>query len=191
MTQQNGPTLFCPPIGHRQERGDYQESWQPCAISPERLSEAQVMAGRVTEALTGAGIWGVEFFIAAEGVYFSELSPRPHDTGMVTLAGTQNLSEFELHARAVLGLPIPGVTLERVGASAVILADSEGISPIYTGINKVLTTYKSDIRIFSKPSARVHRRMGVVLTHDHIGADVNIVKNKAIELAKLVKVIVK
>ncbi len=191
VTQQNGPTLFCPPIGHRQERGDYQESWQPCAISPERLSEAQLMAGRVTEALTGAGIWGVEFFIAAEGVYFSELSPRPHDTGMVTLAGTQNLSEFELHARAVIGLPIPEVTLERVGASAVILSEIEGISPTYTGINKVLTTYKSDIRIFNKPSARVHRRMGVILTYDHTGADVDIVKNKAIELAKLVKVIVK
>ena len=191
VTQQNGPTLFCPPIGHRQERGDYQESWQPCSISPERLSEAQHMAGRVTEALTGAGIWGVEFFIAAEGVYFSELSPRPHDTGMVTLAGTQNLSEFELHARAVLGLPIPEITLERVGASAVILSESEGLSPSYTGIDKVLTTHRSDIRIFSKPSARVHRRMGVVLTYDHTGADVNIVKNKAIELAKLVKVIVK
>ena len=190
VTQQHGPTLFCPPIGHRQERGDYQESWQPCAISPERLREAEIMAGQVTQALTGAGIWGVEFFIAKEGVYFSELSPRPHDTGMVTLAGTQNLSEFELHARAVLGLPIPEITLERVGASAVILSDREGINPIYTGINEVLTTYKSDIRIFSKPSARMYRRMGVVLTYDHTDADVDTVKNKAIELAKLVKVIV-
>jgi phosphoribosylglycinamide formyltransferase 2 len=190
VTQKDGPTLFCPPIGHRQERGDYQESWQPCAISPERLKEAQVMAGRVTEALTGAGIWGVEFFIAKEGVYFSELSPRPHDTGMVTLAGTQNLSEFELHARAVLGLPIPEITLERIGASAVILADQEGVDPTYTGINKVLGTYKSDIRIFNKPSARVYRRMGVVLTYDHTGADVDEVKNRAIELSKLVKVIV-
>ena len=190
MTQKNGPTLFCPPIGHRQERGDYQESWQPCAISPERLSEAQSMAGRVTEALTGAGIWGVEFFIAREDVYFSELSPRPHDTGMVTLAGTQNLSEFELHARTVLGLPIPDVTLERVGASAVILADREGLNPTYTGIDKVLSSTKSDIRIFNKPSARVHRRMGVVLVYDHIGADVDVVKNRAIELAKLVKVII-
>ena len=188
VTQQHGPTLFCPPIGHRQERGDYQESWQPCAMSPERLHEAQVMAGRVTEALTGAGIWGVEFFIAKEGVYFSELSPRPHDTGMVTLADTQNLSEFELHARAVLGLPIPEITLERVGASAVILADREGVHPTYTGVEKVLTTYKSDIRIFSKPSTRPYRRMGVVLTYDVIGADVELVKNKAIELAKLVKV---
>jgi phosphoribosylglycinamide formyltransferase 2 len=188
VTQQNGPTLFCPPIGHRQERGDYQESWQPCAIDKRLLEEAQDMAAKVTKALTGAGIWGVEFFIAKEGVYFSELSPRPHDTGMVTLAGTQNLSEFELHARAVLGLPIPEVTLERVGASAVILSEQEGINPTYTGIDKVLATYKSDIRIFSKPSARVYRRMGVVLTYDHTGADVDAVKNKAIELSKLVKV---
>ncbi len=190
VTQKDGPTLFCPPIGHRQERGDYQESWQPCAISPERLEEAQVMAGRVTEALTGAGIWGVEFFIAKEGVYFSELSPRPHDTGMVTLAGTQNLSEFELHARAVLGLPIPEVTLERIGASAVILADRDGVHPTYSGIEKVLTTNRSDIRIFNKPSARPYRRMGVVLTYDHVGADVDAVKNKAIALSKQVKVIV-
>ena len=190
VTQKDGPTLFCPPIGHRQERGDYQESWQPCAIDTRLLDEAQDMAGKVTRALTGAGIWGVEFFIAKEGVYFSELSPRPHDTGMVTLAGTQNLSEFELHARAILGLPIPEITLERVGASAVILADQEGVDPTYTGINKVLATYKSDIRIFNKPSARVYRRMGVVLTYDHTGADVDAVKNRAIELSKLVKVIV-
>jgi phosphoribosylglycinamide formyltransferase 2 len=190
VTQQHGPTLFCPPIGHRQERGDYQESWQPCAISPALLRQAEIMAGQVTRALTGAGIWGVEFFIAHDGVYFSELSPRPHDTGMVTLAGTQNLSEFELHARAVLGLPIPGITLERIGASAVILADKEGTHPTYTGIDKVLTTYKSDIRIFNKPSARIHRRMGVVLVYDHTGADVDAIKNKAIELAKQVKVIV-
>jgi phosphoribosylglycinamide formyltransferase 2 len=188
VTQQHGPTLFCPPIGHRQERGDYQESWQPCAIYTRLLYEAQDMAAKVTQALTGAGIWGVEFFIAKEGVYFSELSPRPHDTGMVTLAGTQNLSEFELHARAVLGLPIPEVTLERTGASAVILADSEGLNPSYTGIDKVLAMHKSDIRIFSKPSARVYRRMGVVLTYDHTGADVDAVKDKAIALAKLVKV---
>ena len=190
VTQQEGPTLFCPPIGHRQERGDYQESWQPCAIDTRLLDEAQDMAGKVTKALTGAGIWGVEFFIAKDGVYFSELSPRPHDTGMVTLAGTQNLSEFELHARAVLGLPIPEVTLERVGASAVILADKEGFNPSYTNLDKVLATYKSDIRIFRKPTARPYRRMGVVLTYDHTGADVDTVKNKAIELAKLVKVIV-
>ncbi|MBA3971233.1 MAG: formate-dependent phosphoribosylglycinamide formyltransferase, partial [Bacteroidetes bacterium] len=105
VTQKTGTTLFCPPIGHRQERGDYQESWQPAEISAEHLKEAQKMAEQVTKALSGAGLWGVEFFLADDGVYFSELSPRPHDTGMVTLAGTQNFSEFELHARAILGLP--------------------------------------------------------------------------------------
>ena len=109
--------------GTRQERGDYMESWQPCVISDAHLKEAQQIAGKVTKALTGAGIWGVEFFLADEGVYFSELSPCPHDTGMVTLSGSQNLSEFELHARTILGLPIPAITLERVGLpAAVILA---------------------------------------------------------------------
>src|SRR4051812_29560448 len=125
VTQKSGNTLFCPPIGHRQERGDYQESWQPCAISPADLKDAHDMAAKVTKALTGSGLWGVEFFLTANGVYFSELSPRPHDTGMVTLAGTQNLSEFELHARAILGLPIPEITLERAGASAVVLASTD------------------------------------------------------------------
>ena len=188
VTQRNGPTLFCPPIGHRQERGDYQESWQPCAMRDERLREAQDMADKVTQALTGQGIWGVEFFIARDGVYFSELSPRPHDTGMVTLAGTQNLSEFELHARAVLGLPIPSVTLERTGASAVILAMEEGANPTYSGIEKVLENINSDIRIFSKPTSRKYRRMGVVLAYDTIGSDVDTVKQKAIDLAKNVQV---
>jgi phosphoribosylglycinamide formyltransferase 2 len=188
VTQQNGPTLFCPPIGHRQERGDYQESWQPCAIDTPLLDEAQMMAARVTEALTGAGIWGVEFFIAKDGVYFSELSPRPHDTGMVTLAGTQNLSEFELHARAVLGLPIPEVTLERCGASAVVLANEEGTNPSYAGLESVLQMPKTDIRIFGKPTTRKYRRMAVVLTYDIVGADVDIVKNKAIELALHIRV---
>ncbi|MGB1184665.1 MAG: formate-dependent phosphoribosylglycinamide formyltransferase, partial [Schleiferiaceae bacterium] len=106
VTQKSGDTLFCAPIGHRQERGDYQESWQPCAMEEQQLLEAQEMSRKVTAALGGAGIWGIEFFLAADGVYFSELSPRPHDTGMVTLAGTQNFNEFELHARALLGLPI-------------------------------------------------------------------------------------
>ena len=188
VTQRNGPTLFCPPIGHRQERGDYQESWQPCAMDPHLLNEAQMMAAKVTEALTGAGIWGVEFFIARDGVYFSELSPRPHDTGMVTLAGTQNLSEFELHARAVLGLPIPEVTLERCGASAVVLADADGTHPAYSGVGSVLQIPKTDIRIFNKPTTRKYRRMAVVLTYDTIGSDIDTVKNKAIELARKVSV---
>lgn len=189
VTQQNGPTLFCPPIGHRQERGDYQESWQPAVIAAAHLKEAREMAARVTEALTGAGIWGVEFFLAEEGVYFSELSPRPHDTGMVTLAGTQNLSEFELHARAVLGWPITEITQERSGASAVVLADKEGGQPLFTGVEKVLAQSKADIRLFGKPTTRPYRRMGVVLTYDRPDADVEAVKQRAIELAKLVSVI--
>lgn len=187
VTQKNGTTLFCPPIGHRQERGDYQESWQPAEIKPEHLKEAQAMSEKVTKALTGSGIWGVEFFLADDGVYFSELSPRPHDTGMVTLAGTQNFSEFELHARAVLGLPIPEITLERVGASAVILADKEGIHPTYTGLEKAMNNKQSDVRIFGKPTTRPYRRMAVALTYDKVGTDVNAVKQRAIEIAKMVK----
>jgi phosphoribosylglycinamide formyltransferase 2 len=189
VTQQNGKTLFCPPIGHRQERGDYQESWQPHPISKAHLAEAQEMAARVTEALGGAGIWGVEFFLSDKnGVYFSELSPRPHDTGMVTLAGTQNLSEFELHARAVLGLPIPAITLERAGASAVILASSEGGMPSYTGIENAISKERTDIRIFGKPSTRPYRRMAVALAWDESHADVNAVKEKAVAQAKLVRI---
>lgn len=188
VTQKNGPTLFCPPIGHRQERGDYQESWQPCAISPEHLKEAQDIAGKVTQALTGAGIWGVEFFLAQDGVYFSELSPRPHDTGMVTLAGTQNLSEFELHARAVLGLPIPQIELLKNGASAVVLADKEGINPEYTGVAEAISEPKTDIRIFGKPTTRPYRRMAVTLAYDELSSNVDEVKQRAIDNAKKVKV---
>lgn len=164
VTQRNGATLFCPPIGHRQERGDYQESWQPHAMRADLLAEAQRMAASVTEALGGAGIWGVEFFVTADAVYFSELSPRPHDTGMVTLAGTQTYSEFELHARAVLGYPIPAIHLERAGASAVILAtETSLVAPTYTGIADALTTDGVDVRIFGKPTTRPYRRMGVAL----------------------------
>ncbi|MCW3086211.1 MAG: formate-dependent phosphoribosylglycinamide formyltransferase [Bacteroidetes bacterium] len=188
VTQKNGDTLFCPPIGHRQERGDYQESWQPAVINPEHLTEAQEMAAKVTKALTGAGIWGVEFFLADDGVYFSELSPRPHDTGMVTLAGTQNFSEFELHARAILGFPIPEITLERVGASAVILAEKEGTNPTYSGLEKAMNNKLSDLRIFGKPVTRPYRRMAVVLTYDKVGSNVDVVKQRAIEIAAMVKV---
>lgn len=189
ITQQNGPTLFCPPIGHRQERGDYQESWQPASITPDYLKEAQDMAAKVTAALTGSGIWGVEFFLTDEGVYFSELSPRPHDTGMVTLAGTQNLSEFELHARAVLGLPIVEITQERYGASAVILADREGRDPSFIGVDKVLLDPKADIRIFGKPTMRPYRRMGVVLAYDQVGTEVEAIRQRAMALAKEVSVV--
>ncbi len=188
VTQRSGKTLFCPPIGHRQERGDYQESWQPAEINEAHLKEAQHMAELVTKALTGSGLWGVEFFLADDGVYFSELSPRPHDTGMVTLAGTQNFSEFELHARAILGLPISEITLERVGASAVILADKEGTNPTFTGLEKAMNHTQSDIRIFGKPVTRPYRRMAVALTYDKVGSDVNKVKERAIGIAKEVKV---
>mgnify|MGYP001270523107 CR=1 FL=1 len=166
VTQNDGPTLFCPPIGHRQERGDYQESWQPMPMKQEHLKEAQDMAAKVTAALGGAGIWGVEFFITSEGAYFSELSPRPHDTGMVTLGKTQNFNEFELHARAVLSLPIPELKLLRNGASAVILAKSESTEkPIFEGLEEAMNTIDSEVRLFGKPATRPYRRMGVTLKY--------------------------
>src|SRR4051812_16615874 len=191
VTQQNGPTLFCPPIGHRQARGDYQESWQPAHIDEIYIKEAQVMAEKITTGLTGAGLWGVEFFLTDEGVYFSELSPRPHDTGMVTLAGTQNFSEFELHARAILNLPISEITLQRVGASAVILAEQEGTQPSYSGLELAMKEKQSDIRIFGKPTTRQYRRMAVALTYDQLNSDVNKVKERAIKIANMVGVKVK
>lgn len=188
VTQNNGATLFCPPIGHRQERGDYQESWQPANVQDIALSEAQDMARKVTEALGGAGLFGVEFFLADEGVYFSELSPRPHDTGMVTLAGTQNFNEFELHLRAILSLPIAEITLERTGASAVILASENSDSPTYSGIEKIAALPESDFRLFGKPSSRPYRRMGVVLAYDAPNADVAQIVERAKAAAALVKV---
>ena len=166
VTQKNGPTLFCPPIGHRQERGDYQESWQPMPMSPQHLAEAQKMAADVTKALGGAGIWGVEFFIAKDGAVFSELSPRPHDTGMVTLGGTQTFNEFELHARAILGIPIQEVKLLRNGASAVVLATNSSMNePVFSGIEEAALEPNSDFRIFGKPFTRPFRRMAVTLTY--------------------------
>ena len=189
VTQQNGQTLFCPPIGHRQERGDYQESWQPVAMSEENLAQAQAMAAKVTTALTGAGIWGVEFFLTSKGVYFSELSPRPHDTGMVTLVGTQNLSQFELHARAILGLPIPSIQLEKAGASAVILADKTADNFSITGIEKALEQANTDVRIFGKLTTRPYRRMGVALAYDNVGADMDVLREKAKGAAECVGVV--
>ena len=187
VTQKNGKTLFCPPIGHRQERGDYQESWQPMPMDAAHLAEAQDMAAKVTSALGGAGIWGVEFFITKEGAYFSELSPRPHDTGMVTLAGTQNFSEFELHARAVLGIPIPEVKLERNGASAVVLATSESNDqPIFSGLEDAAILPNSDFKIFGKPNTRPYRRMAVALTYGN--EDVKELVEKAKNVASMIHV---
>ncbi len=188
ITQNNGETLFCPPIGHRQERGDYQESWQPYSMNQNYLQDAQEMAKKITQALTGSGIWGVEFFLTDNGVYFSELSPRPHDTGMVTLAGTQNLTEFDLHARAILGYPIPEIKLLRSGVSAVILAHKNGEQPSYTGIEEVLKVADTDIRIFNKPTTRPYRRMGVVLVNDDVDTDIEKLKNKAIALKEKIDI---
>jgi phosphoribosylglycinamide formyltransferase 2 len=188
VTQKNGETLFCPPIGHRQERGDYQESWQPAAISEAQLKAAQEMAAKVTRALSGSGIWGVEFFLTKDDVYFSELSPRPHDTGMVTLAGTQQLSQFELHARAILGLPIPPIELQKAGASAVVLATATATEFTITGLDAALELPFTDIRIFGKPSIRPCRRMGVALAYGPVDADLAMLRSTATKAAALIQV---
>lgn len=188
VTQNNNRTLFCAPIGHRQELGDYQESWQPALISDANLYEAQDMAEKITEALGGAGIFGVEFFIADDGVYFSELSPRPHDTGMVTLAGTQNFNQFELHLRAILGFPIFEIKLEKAGASAVILAEKDAQSVTYSGFEKIAALPKTDFRIFGKKTSRPYRRMGIALTHDVLETPIKEIVNKAVAAAALIKI---
>jgi phosphoribosylglycinamide formyltransferase 2 len=187
ITQRNGKTLFCPPIGHRQERGDYQESWMPHPMSEQHIREAQDMAEKVTRALSGAGIWGVEFFLAADGVYFSELSPRPHDTGMVTLANTLPLNEFELHLRAILGLPIPDLSLQRAGASAVVLAAQEGV-PNISGIEDALSEPQVDVKVFGKPVTRPYRRMAVALAWDRPGTEIKQLVEKAKAVAAKIKV---
>jgi phosphoribosylglycinamide formyltransferase 2 len=196
LTQNQGETLFCPPIGHRQERGDYQESWQPAAMEPGLLAEAQSMAASVTSALGGQGIWGVEFFIQSGhngspgAVYFSELSPRPHDTGMVTLAGTQNFSEFELHARAILGLPVFEIEHHRNGASAVVLAPSDvkAGQPLFSGVLNAASSPQTDLRLFGKPSVRPYRRMGVTLAYGSTSEDVHGLVERAKKAASEIKV---
>lgn len=187
VTQKNGPTLFCPPIGHVQRSGDYRESWQPYAIKPEALRKAEAMADKVTSALTGAGIWGVEFFLAKDGdVIFSELSPRPHDTGMVTLAHTTNLSEFELHFRAVMGLPIAGIHLEHAGASAVVLAKGASDHAPEYHLAEALSEDYTRVRIFGKPNTHTNRRMGVVLCYGDTNADTTQLRDKAKRLAETI-----
>ncbi len=187
VTQKNGPTLFCPPIGHVQKGGDYRESWQPFQIPADELKKAQDMADKVTSALTGAGIWGVEFFLTKEGeVIFSELSPRPHDTGMVTLGHTLNLNEFELHFRAVMGLPIPAIHLEHAGASAVVLAKEEGEHDPNYNMQNVLAEDYTRLRIFGKHVQHIGRRMGVVLCYGDKDADTTPLRDKAKRLAESV-----
>lgn len=183
VTQKNGPTLFCPPIGHVQKSGDYRESWQPYNLSDKDLADAKEMAAKVTAALTGAGIWGVEFFLTDNGVVFSELSPRPHDTGMVTLGHTTNLSEFELHFRAVMGLPIAGIHLEHAGASAVVLSKEEKVGPLDYNLTDALLEDRTRVRIFGKPEAHVGRRMGVVLCYGDLGEGTDALREKAKRIA--------
>ncbi len=158
-----GPTLFVDPVGHRQERGDYQESWMPAAVTAAQLREAQDMARKVTDRLGGAGLFGVEFFVTRDEVIFSELSPRPHDTGMVTML-SQDLSEFDLHVRAILGLPIPKINYYGPSASAVVLADRESSRVLgYDGLEKALALPDVQVRVFGKPDTRKYRRMAVAL----------------------------
>lgn len=179
-----GATWFCEPIGHRQQDGDYVESWQPAAMSENALDNARSVAARITNALGGRGIFGVELFVRGDEVWFSEVSPRPHDTGMVTM-GTQRFSEFELHARAVLGLPID-VTLVSPGASAVVYGGADIEQPGYTGLTEAMAIPETDIRIFGKPVADPRRRMGVaVSTADSVDA----ARERASEAASKIKVV--
>jgi len=184
IKQWDAATIFCAPIGHRQERGDYQESWQPAAISEKMIMEAQAIATKVTDALGGAGIFGVEFFITKDEVIFSELSPRPHDTGMVTLI-SQNLNEFELHLRAILGLPIPNIEQLGACASAVILAEQTSDKIVYTGVAEALSEKDVDIKLFGKPDAHPYRRMGVALAK---GDNIAEARSKAMRAASKVKI---
>ena len=187
VTQKNAPTIFCPPIGHVQKGGDYRESWMPYHISDEALKQAEHMADEVTKALTGYGLWGVEFFLTKQGeVIFSELSPRPHDTGMVTLSHCTNLSEFELHFRTVMGLPIPAIHLEHSGASAVVLSPVESDKPLDYNLYDVCSEDHARVRIFGKPVAHVGRRMGVVVCYDKVGCDMTALRDKTKRLAKTV-----
>jgi phosphoribosylglycinamide formyltransferase 2 len=184
IRQWQGETLFCEAIGHRQERGDYQESWQPVGLTPAQVTDAQEIARKVTDKLGGAGLFGVEFFITKDEVIFSELSPRPHDTGMVTLI-SQNLNEFELHLRAILGLPIPTIELLSPAASAVILASETSDRISYIGLESALAIPNTEIRLFGKPDARPYRRMGVALAK---GKDALEARQKATAAAAKVQI---
>lgn len=157
-----GGTSFCAPIGHRQEKGDYRESWQPQPMNTVALEKAQAMAGKITEALGGRGVFGVEFFVKGDEVYFNEVSPRPHDTGLVTLI-SQNFSEFELHARAILGLPIPLIEQRGPSASSVVITEGKGDDISFSGLNQALSEVDTDVRLFGKPDIDGERRLGVVV----------------------------
>lgn len=176
-------TSFCAPIGHRQEDGDYRESWQPQPMSDAALNEAQRQAEAITAALGGWGVFGVEFFVRGNDVIFSEVSPRPHDTGLVTLI-SQDLSEFSLHARAILGLPIPAICQYGPSASCAVLVEGEGRAPRYYGIADALAEPDTQLRIFGKPEVKGRRRMAVTLAR---GNDIEAAKAKAIRAAKAIR----
>ncbi len=185
IRQKDGSTVFCPPIGHKQSDGDYQCSWQPAKLNEYQLEKAKIMAKTITDNLQGVGLFGVEFFICDEEVIFSELSPRPHDTGLVTLMG-QNISEFELHLRAILGIPIPSIKETLPSASRVILAENTFNSVSYKGISKALNEIDSTILIFGKPNSRKGRRMGVALAK---GKTIEEAQTKADKIASFIEII--
>jgi phosphoribosylglycinamide formyltransferase 2 len=184
VREENGKVHFVKPIGHRQKSGDYRESWLPARISPKALKKAESMAKKVVARLGGAGIFGVEFFVTKKEVIFSELSPRPHDTGMVTLF-SQDFSEFDLHARAILGLPIPKISYQRATASAVCLADRDSTQFKISGLNEALKLTGTDVRIFGKPETRKNRRMGVALAR---GKDEKSARALAVKAASRIKI---
>ncbi|MCX2982941.1 formate-dependent phosphoribosylglycinamide formyltransferase [Halieaceae bacterium IMCC14734] len=177
-------TSYCEPIGHRQEEGDYRESWQPQAMSDAALSKSREVANKITEALGGWGLFGVELFIKGDEVYFSEVSPRPHDTGMVTLI-SQDLSEFALHARAILGLPIPAIRQHGAAASSVVLVSGDSTSMVYKGLDSALTEPDTDLRLFGKPEVSGQRRLGVGLA---LGADVEDARARAVRVSNSISV---
>ncbi len=181
----NGENLFCDPIGHEQYKGDYQCSWQPLEMNKSLINKAKKMTSKILNNLNGAGLYGVEFFVRGQEVIFSELSPRPHDTGMVTLI-SQNLNEFELHLRAFLNLPIPRISLLKPSATRVILADKVSNNPSYTGLNEALEVENTKVLIFGKPTSKMGRRMGVVLSTDE---DLYIARNNAEKSAQKIKIV--
>ena len=180
-----GGTSFLEPVGHHQVGGDYQESWQPQPMSAKAMEEARRIAGLVTGALGGRGIFGVELFIKGDKVLFSEVSPRPHDTGMVTMI-SQDLSQFDLHARAILGLPIPNIAFHGPSASKAIVADGTSSSIAFEGVEDALTEPNTNIRLFGKPEIKGHRRLGVLLAR---GKDVEEAKEKVFRMREKVKVV--
>ena len=185
VRKENGENIFCEPIGHEQYKGDYQCSWQPMELNQFLIEEAKNITNKILNNLNGSGIYGVEFFVKENEIIFSELSPRPHDTGMVTLV-SQNLNEFELHLRAFLNLPIPKITLLKPSATRVILSNSDFVNPSYIGLNEALEVENTKVLIFGKPTSKKGRRMGVILSSND---DLNIARENADNAALKIKVV--